>query len=364
MENGRIMKSFDEFKSEFRDKLLNELEKRIKMPLDCKRHDISKVNEKYESLSIGPEGSNVSVNARLDKAFESYRNGNTMDAVVQRVADAVERALYNIPDVKKGLPDLEKYEDVKSRLVMEIISIEENKPMLENIPHKDLEDMAIIYRIDAKEIAGDGASIVVNNSLMEKYGLTLEQLHEDAMQSAPVVRPMVIEGMATVLAKSLGAEDIGMLGLDIPPEQEQMFVATVKGNTHGASVLAYEDFMDKAAEKLGGDFFILPSSLHEVILIPDNGQFEVDTLKAMVKDINESQVAPEDRLTNSVYHYDSKEKIFEIGEKFEARQRKMAHPEKKKSVLAELKAAKEEIASRPKKEVVDKGAKAVESMAL
>nr|MCR5776075.1 DUF5688 family protein [Lachnospiraceae bacterium] len=186
----------------------------------------------------------------------------------------------------------------------------------------------------------------------------------DAMQSAPVVRPMVIEGMATVLAKSLGAEDIGMLGLDIPPEQEQMFVATVKGNTHGASVLAYEDFMDKAAEKLGGDFFILPSSLHEVILIPDNGQFEVDTLKAMVKDINESQVAPEDRLTNSVYHYDSKEKIFERGEKFEARQREMAHPEKKKSVLAELKAAKEEIASRPKKEVVDKGAKAVEGMAL
>ncbi len=58
MENGGIMKSFDEFKSEFRDKLLNELEKRIKMPLDCRRHDISKVNEKYESLSIGPEGSN------------------------------------------------------------------------------------------------------------------------------------------------------------------------------------------------------------------------------------------------------------------------------------------------------------------
>ena len=98
-----------------------------------------------------------------------------------------------------------------------------------------------------------GTSIVVNNSFMEKYGLTLEQLHEDAMQSAPLVRPMVIEGMATVLAKSLGAEDIGMLGLDIPPEQEQMFVATVKENTHGASVLAYEDFMDKATEKLGGE---------------------------------------------------------------------------------------------------------------
>ena len=42
------------------------------MPLDCKRHDISKVNEKYESLTIGPEGSNVSVNARLDKAFNDY----------------------------------------------------------------------------------------------------------------------------------------------------------------------------------------------------------------------------------------------------------------------------------------------------
>ncbi len=68
MGNGEILMSYDDFKSELRDKLLNELEKCVGMPLECRRHDIDKVNDKYESLTITPEGSRVGVNARIDKA--------------------------------------------------------------------------------------------------------------------------------------------------------------------------------------------------------------------------------------------------------------------------------------------------------
>ena len=115
--------------------------------------------------------------------------------------------------------------------------------------------------------------------------------------------------------------------------------------------------MDKAAERVGGDFFILPSSIHEILIVPDNGKME---LEAMVKEVNATQVAPADKLTDSVYHYDSKEKIFELGEKFVERQNEReeaAEKEEKGSVLGELKAKKEEVAKTPKKETIDKGAK-------
>ena len=127
-------------------------------------------------------------------------------------------------------------------------------------------------------------------------------------------------------------------------------------------VIAYQNFMDQAAERAGGDFFILPSSIHELLIVPDNGQMGLRDLEAMVREVNATQVAPEDKLTDSVYHYDSKEKIFELGEKFVERQaEKEAAMDKeaseKSSVIGELKAKKEEIDKQPKKDAPQKAAK-------
>ena len=120
--------------------------------------------------------------------------------------------------------------------------------------------------------------------------------------------------------------------------------------------------MDQAAERVGGDFFILPSSIHEVLIVPDNGNMSLSDLEAMVKEVNATQVAPEDKLTDSVYHYDSQAKVFELGEKFVERQSKKeagieAEASEKGSVLDELKAKKEEVAQQPKKEAVEKAVK-------
>ena len=105
-----------------------------------------------------------------------------------------------------------------------------------------------------------------------------------------------------------------------------------------------------------------------MLIVPDNGEMGLKDLEAMVKEVNATQVAPADKLTDSVYHYDSKEKIFELGEKFVQRQaeKEAEHSEEKdeKSVLGDLKAKKEEIAKTPKKETIDKGAKAKGGEAL
>ena len=72
-----------------------------------------------------------------------------------------------------------------------------------------------------------------------------------------------------------------------------MYVASVPNKTAGAGVLAYQEFMDQAAERLGGDFFILPSSIHEVLLVPDDGAKSFHELQAMVREVNATQVSPE-----------------------------------------------------------------------
>ena len=131
-----------------------------------------------------------------------------------------------------------------------------SKDMLENVPHKNLEDMAVVYRFVLESSDEGRASILVTNQMLETMGVTPEQLHADALEIAPQIKPAEIKGMSEVMVEMMGAEQAEALGI-VPerPEDEQLFVATVPDKTHGAGVLAYQDFMDQAAERVGGDFY-------------------------------------------------------------------------------------------------------------
>lgn len=106
-------------------------------------------------------------------------------------------------------------------------------------------------------------------------------------------------GMNEVMKEMMGPEVYEMFG--IPDDVEKtMYVATVPDKNSGAGVIAYQDFMDQAAERVGGDFFVLPSSINEILLVPDNGDMTADALRDMVKDVNAKEVSPEKRLSDNV----------------------------------------------------------------
>ena len=145
---------------------------------------------------------------------------------------------------------------------------------------------------------------------------------------------------------------------------EMIYVATVPDKNSGAGVLAYQDFMEQAAEKLGGDFFVLPSSIHEILLIPDDGEQSINFLRDMVREVNATEVSPAEKLTDNVYHYDAKDHIFELAEKFKARQQEKAasmdeKSEEHGSVLKDLKDKQKEVTTKPQaKDAAEKASKA------
>lgn len=252
---------------------------------------------------------------------------------------------------------------------MEVVAADRNAELLAKVPHQEMEDMAVVYRFVVESDEAGRATILVTNELLDKMGVTPEQLHADALENAPELRPAVIKGMSEVMVDMMGPGAAEMFGIDEFPQDEMMYVATVPDKISGAGVIAYQEFMDQAAERLGGDFYILPSSVHEVLLVKDDGNANFRDLKAMVEEVNATQVAPEEKLTDSVYHYDSKEHIFELAEKFEARQQAKeadvsSEKEDKGSVLGDLKAKKDEVAKLPKKETVEKTAKSKGGEAL
>lgn len=310
--------NFEDFKENFSSDVKDTLERRNGIEYEVDARTVEKMNSTYEALTVKPEGSVIGVNLNLTDIYKELENGADYGVLVSKSADLAAEAIENRPDF--DLASITDYDKMKNTLAIEVVSAERNKTNLENVPHRDMEDMAVVYRFVLGDTgSGSSSSILVTNQMLENYGNTSDQLHEDAIKNAPEIRPLVIEGMAEVLAKQMGVEDLELMGLNIPSEQEQMFVASVEGNVHGAGVLAYQDFMDKAAERAGGSFFILPSSIHEVLIIPDNGKFDTASLENMVREVNATTVDIEDQLTDNVYHYDADEKVFELAEKFEDR---------------------------------------------
>ncbi len=137
---------------------------------------------------------------------------------------------------------------------------------------------------------------------------------------------------------------------DMLPDDPGMYVATCNQGMNGAGCIFYPEFMDQTAEKVGGDFFILPSSIHEVILVPDNGTLTAQELDAMVQEVNANEVLPEERLSENAFHYDSKDHVFEKAASFENRMQEKEkslskgkeRPKEKTSIMEKLDAKKKE----------------------
>lgn len=300
--------------------------------------------QSYDGITVTPENGRMGVSLDLMPYFDLVEGGADYADVLDHITGKLETEMSQMPEVRSER--LSDYSAMKENLVMQIVGQAGNEEMLSNVPHKEMEDMAVVYRFDMGESHMGSMSVLITNSMMENYGITAEQLHQDALEAAPQNRPPVIKGMGEVLAE--------MMGGPVPDTSDFLYVATTPDKVQGAAVIAYPGFMEDAAQKLGGDFAVLPSSVHEVLLVPDDGKTDMSAFKQMVSQINSSEVLPEDRLTDNAYHYDSVNKVFETADSFEARKLEKEAlnkgKEEKHSVLGNLDSLKKECAAKPRKE--------------
>lgn len=186
---------------------------------------------------------------------------------------------------------------------------------------------------------------------MKMYGIREEQLFDNALESCPKVNPPEIVNMDELL-KGMYREQYEMMGYDkqeiaemlddIPHAEIPMIVVTNKDRVNGAATMFYPGVMNEIGEKLGRNFFVLPSSLHETIVVPDDGSMDFKELLAMVTEINETEVDTRDKLTDQVYHYDVTDRVFEKASRYEDRKQEKEKSHEKKSVLEKLEEKKDE----------------------
>ena len=365
-EKGMENMDYESFKKEFTEDIKEKLYEMGYGDVDVKINNIKKVNRDYEAMNVVPEGGVMGVSFNLEEIFTKFEQSGDYDSVLKNTTSFVANGIDTVP--KTDIDNLLNYEEMKNKLSIEVISAEANKELLLNIPHDRIEDLAAVYRFVLKSESTGKASILVSNEMMQKMGITHEQLKNDALYNAPIIRPAVIKGMNEVIKELMGKEAYELAN-GTGNVEESVYVATVPDKDSGAGVLSYQNFMDQAAERVGGDFFILPSSIHEILIVKDDGEMKAELLRNMVQQINRTELMPEDKLSDNVYHYDSKEHIFELAEKFEARQKeKMKGIEMKAdsrdSVIKDMKSKQKEVSKMPIKSAPVKAAKSKDGEAL
>ena len=301
---------FDQFKIQ----VVDEMRERFS-DLDIGIQAVSKLQgESYTGLAVSPAGSNVAATMNLEYVYKRVEDGMPMETALHNIEKQVAEIAGSMPQFDtRALMD---YDQMKEKLTLQMIPIAGNEEKLSEIPHRPVEDMALVYRFEMESNEQGSASILVTNNMLQTYDITADQLHSDALEAAVQNNPATLRNMNEVLRDMMG----DAAGMFLPDEPSPIWVATVEGGQNGACTIQYPDFLDQAAETMGGDFYVLPSSIHEVLFIADDGSMELSHLEEMVRSINEAEVAPADRLSDNVFHYDSEEHIFENARTFEARE--------------------------------------------
>lgn len=229
----------------------------------------------------------------------------TLKSIVDAVMDAYNRnQIGHCVDMQYFL----HYEQVKSQIVFMLINTEKNKELLEDIPHIEFLDLSIVFQciISQKELGT--ASILIHNVHVKLWDISTEELYLVAKENTPRLLPYELKSMMDVLCDIIQSEHpesfnrndyIEEFSSNIP-----MFVLSNRSRVEGAACILYTNLLVDFAGTINSSFYIIPSSTHEVLLLPTKNDAEYAEIKNMIKEINDTQVSAEEILSYSLYYFD------------------------------------------------------------
>lgn len=296
---------------EFINMLIEEVKKNLPEELENATVEVQTVtknnNTELKSLLIKIEGENLTPSIYLEQFYKDYRN-NKME-LEEIVSKVIELRIKHRKDTKMDLNYLEDFEAIKKDIIPTFAGLEEyNKELMESCPYVKILDMVMVFRIvinmkDENEVTG---TILIKDDLQNKLGVTTQTLFETALKN--VKGNFKCKNMGEIFKEMMGASDLEAEIFN----DNHMYVLTNKEMTFGAAAIIDEEFMWDVYDKIGGDFIIIPSSIHELIAVPmTEMENNADYVNNMIKDVNRTQVEQKDRLSNHAYKF-TKENALEV----------------------------------------------------
>ena len=290
--------NYTEFVNAVKEKLTRELNGGVRVNVYT-----TKKNNATErtGLILETPGVNISPTIYLEEFFELYEKGKQMDWIIEDL--------------------VELYEEIRQEK-----SWDYEWMLSFDVPHKKFLDLSLVFAV-LVEADNDGTAVMLIKDLhMRQWKVTKEQLWNAAKENTKRLLPAECFGMNFAVYELLSRSTPGEHDrenllrrtwhiheeLELP-EKDKMYVLSNKLKNYGAACIAYPYILDMLAGVLKENFYVLPSSVHEVIIVPESSQIRQSELERMVREINETQVPEEEILSNHAYFYYAQEGKLQLG---------------------------------------------------
>lgn len=289
---------------EFVEKVAEILKDQVKEPLHLSIHTTVKNNGfARKGITFSEKGTNISPTIYLEEYYEKFIRGSD----VRWVAEQVLKMYYKVR-IKHtwGEEAVQDYRNVKDRIIYKLVNRKRNKELLKQVPYYDYLDLAVLFYVlvDVDEAGGQMATMLIRNEHLSWWKVTAEEIRERAEFNTEKLLPYEFSAMCMVIEEMLGDSDTDDEEWRKLREQESMYVLTNHIRNGGAAAILYPGRLEAVGACFKENYYILPSSIHEVIIIPESRALPKEEMECVIREVNETQVQAEEFLSEHAYYYD------------------------------------------------------------
>ena len=274
------------------------------------------------------EGKNIAPTVYLNDFFNRYREGESLGSLIKKIIDIIEK---NQVSENIDVNFFTDYEKVKRKLVLRLIHRDRNKELLKTVPFQPFEDLAVVCHCQMLTRELGTGSILIHKQHLRSWNISEEQLFADAVENSPRIEPYCIMKMSDVvrnIMKETVRGRIEEICEQYPQDKEKlldrsvehmveelegnqlpMYVLTNVRRYYGAACIVYPGVLQKMAAVLQDDYYIIPSSVHEIIFLSKSKVADTAFLNEMIQEVNQSQVDEEEWLSDHTYLYQRETKM-------------------------------------------------------
>ena len=276
------MEDFEVFAENVKNQILEFLPEEYQSASAEMKQVFKNNNERRLGISIQKEGWEIAPILYLEEYYQMLQEGNSETEVLQRIAT--------------------DFESAKEQLWLKLVGKESNQRKLERCVYKEVEgtDLVATFQLRVRIPGLEEGNISVDKRIMEKWGCDVDSLYESVLANMVCQMPAQVSEIDSVLTGDEG----GGKPEEVSCQEKKLYVLRNTEESHGAATLLYPGVLQALAENSGADLFILPSSIHEVLVMKADGEINAGELQYMVMDINRHMVEPEEVLSDQVYRYD------------------------------------------------------------
>lgn len=297
------MYSIEEFSQKTANIIIGKLGKCYKI----KTLTVEKINiGKLYSLVIINRKYNISPNFYLEEFYKKYVAGIY---TIAEIAESIINEYYKMENIINDDSILATHfsekEWVKKRLFIQLINMDRNKSFLNNAIHSDYAGLSMVLYVLVKDGSRETAKVKVTRNMCRHFGWNESDIINYALKNTIKLFPLELCPLKRLLNSFFNMEvkDIQTPGIGILDCGEDLILLTNRKNLYGAAAVFYPGVLKGIAEKKGTSLFLIPSSIHEFIVIPDNGLYNPVNLEDILKKVNSTEVAPDEVLSDSLYYY-------------------------------------------------------------